>query len=93
MKKVIIRALFKAFCRFAMLILITIGFQYYIWVRYEPEYRINMIVMHLSPSSHPCITDRKQIQEYNHEIDRELGIPSHFTPDLWPFDRQMYSGW
>jgi hypothetical protein len=91
LKQVIISAVFRALCRFMILILLTIGFQYYIWERYEPEYRIDMIVTRLPPSSHPCITDRKQVQEYNREIDRELGIPSHFTPDLWPFsDNHWY---
>ena len=91
MKKVIIRALFKALCCFALMILITIGFQYYVWVRYYPEYRMDKIMgSSLGPSTISPLTTRKQVQDY---VDKELGIPSHFTPDLWPFsDDNWYPG-
>jgi hypothetical protein len=26
-------------------------------------------------------------------IEKALIVPAHFTPDLWPFDRPIYSGW
>jgi hypothetical protein len=94
MKRIIIPAVFKAVCCFLILILLTIGFQYIIWLRYEPHYRRNIINnAHLLPSTSPSLTDIKQVREENRAPEKALGIPSHFTPDLWPFDRPMYSGW
>ena len=66
MKRIIIPAVFKAVCCFLILILLTIGFQYIIWLRFEPHYYM---------------------------IEKALIVPAHFTPDLWPFDRPIYSGW
>jgi hypothetical protein len=48
---------------------------------------------HLMPSTSPNLTDIKQLREENRATEKALGIPTHFTPDLWPFDRPMYSGW
>ena len=88
MKRVIMRALLKAAGCFLIITLLTIGFQYVIWLRYEPENRMNII-----PNSTPETISRKQALEYNHAIDKVLGIPDHFIPDLWPFNRPMMSVW
>jgi len=94
MRRVIISAVFKAVCCFLILILLTIGFQYIIWLRFEPHYRMNIIKnAHLMPSSSPNLTDVKQLREQNRAMEKALGIPAYFTPDLWPFDRPIYSGW
>ena len=94
MKRMVIPAVFKAVCCFLILILLTIGFQYIIWLRYEPQYRRNIINnAHLLPSTSPSLTDIKQVREENRATEKALGIPTHFTPDLWPFNCPMYSDW
>ena len=45
------------------------------------------------PSTSPNLTDIKQLREENRATEKALGIPTHFTPDLWPFNCPMYSGW
>ena len=94
MKRIVIPALFKAICCLLILILLTIGFQYIIWLRYERQYRMNIINnAHLMPSTSHNLTDIKQLREENRATEKALGISAHFTPDLWSFDRPMYSGW
>jgi hypothetical protein len=79
MKIVLGRALFKAACCFlgVIVILLTIGFQYVTWLRYEPQYRKNIINnAHLMPSTSPPLTNIKQVIEDNRAIDKALGIPN-----------------
>ena len=80
MKQVITAALFKAICSLVILILLSIGF---IFATRSLTAKNGAILYIDYPDR---VTGRSTVVE-------DLGFHRPWYRDLWPFDRQMYSGW
>jgi hypothetical protein len=80
MKHVITAVLFKAACSLVILILFSIGF---IYATRSLTVENGAILYFNYPDR---VTGRATVVE-------NLGFRRPWYRDLWPFDRQMYSGW